>query len=61
MLKELLQQETREEKHKKTNPKWFNKMAVGAYISITTLSVKGLNAPTKIHTGRMDTETKTCL
>ena len=31
----------------KTNPKQFKKMAIGVYISITTLNVSGLNVPTK--------------
>ena len=33
-------------------------MVIGTYISITTLNVNGLNAPTKRHTGWMDTKTR---
>ena len=33
----------------KINPKTIKKMAIGTYISIITLNVNGLNAPTKIH------------
>jgi len=33
-------------------------MAIGTYISIITLNVNGLNAPTKRQTGLMDTKTR---
>ena len=33
-------------------------MAIGTYISIITLNVNGLNAPTKRQTGWMDTKTR---
>ena len=33
-------------------------MATGTYISVITLNVSGLNAPTKRQTGRMDTKTR---
>ena len=38
-----------EKKATKTNPKQVNKMAIRIYISIITLNVNGLNAPTKKH------------
>ena len=37
------------EKTYKNKPKTIKKMAIGTYISITTLNVNGLNAPTKRH------------
>ena len=33
-------------------------MTIGTYISIITLNVNGLNAPTKRQTGRMVTKTR---
>ena len=50
MLKELPRQET--QKKKKTyndKPKTIKKMVIGTYISIITLNVSVLNAPTKRH------------
>ena len=38
---------TREEKTYKNKPKTVKKMVIGTYISIITLNVNGLNAPTK--------------
>ena len=50
MLKEFLRQETEEkEKTYKNKPKTIKKMIIGPYISIITLSVNGLSAPTKRH------------
>ena len=40
---------TREEKDLKKKPKTIKKMVIGTYISIITLNVNGLNAPTKRH------------
>ena len=40
---------TREEKDLKNKPKTIKKMVIGTYISIITLNVNGLNAPTKRH------------
>ena len=40
---------TREEKDPQKNPKTIKKMVIGTYISIITLNVNGLNAPTKRH------------
>ena len=43
-------QETQEkEKTYNNKPKTVKKMVIGTYISITTLNVNGLNAPTKRH------------
>ena len=43
-------QETQEkEKTYKNKPKTIKKMVIGTYISIITLNVNGLNAPTKRH------------
>ena len=39
----------REEKTNKTKSKTINKMSLRTHISIITLNVNGLNAPTKIH------------
>ena len=33
----------------KNKPKTINKMAIRAYVSVITLNVNGLNAPTKTH------------
>ena len=50
MLKELLWQETQEkEKTYNNKPKSIKKMVIGTYIWIITLTVNGLNAPTKRH------------
>ena len=50
MQKELLWQETQWKKRPKNNkPKTIKKMVIGMYISIITLNVNGLNAPTKRH------------
>ena len=40
---------TREEKNLQNQPQTIKKMAIGTYISITTLNVNRLNAPTKRH------------
>ena len=40
---------TREKKIYKNKPKIIKKMVIGTYISIITLNVNGLNAPTKKH------------
>ena len=40
---------TREEKDIQNQPPKIKKMAIGTYISIITLNVNGLNAPTKRH------------
>ena len=50
MLKGLTEsRNTREEKRAKNQPQTMKKMAIGTYISIITLNVNGLNAPTKRH------------
>ena len=50
MLKELLQvRNTREEKDLQNKHTALKKMVIGTYISIITLNVNGLNAPTKRH------------
>ena len=50
MLKGLLCQEIQKKKKDLQNqPQAIKKMAIGTYISITTLKVNGLNAPTKRH------------
>ena len=48
MLKELLKAGNKKEKKMtyKNKPKTVKKMAMGAYISVITLNVNGLNAPT---------------
>ena len=38
---------TREEKDLQNKPKTIKKMVIGTYISIITINVNGLNAPTK--------------
>ena len=40
---------TREEKDLQNKPKTIKKMVIGTYISIITLNMNGLNAPTKRH------------
>ena len=48
MLKGLYSQEIQEKKKiYKIKPQTIKKMAIGTYISIITLNVNGLNAPTK--------------
>ena len=49
MLKELLSRQETQEKDKTYNnkPQTIKKMVIGTCISITTLNVNGLNAPTK--------------
>ena len=50
MLKGLIQsRNTREEKDLQNQPQAIKKMAIGTYISIITLNINELNAPTKRH------------
>ena len=50
MLRGLYSQEIQEKKKDLQNqPQTIKKMAIGTYISIITLNVNGLNAPTKRH------------
>ena len=50
MLKNLSRQKTQEKENTYNNkPKTIKKMVIRTYISITTLNVDGLNAPTKRH------------
>ena len=50
MLKRLIQsRNTRTEKNLQNQPQTIKKMATRTYISIITLNVNGLNAPTKRH------------
>ena len=50
MLRDLYNQEIQEKKKDLQNQcKTIKKMAIGTYISIITLNVNGLNAPTKRH------------
>ena len=50
MVKGLIQsRNTREEKNLKNKPQTIQKIAIGTYISIITLNVNGLNAPTRKH------------
>ena len=50
MLKGLIQLiNTREEKRSTQSTQTIKKMATGTYMSIITLNVNGLNAPTKRH------------
>ena len=50
MLKGLTQSgNIREGKDPQKQTQTIKKMAIGTYISITTLNVNGLNAPTKRH------------
>ena len=46
---DLYSQEIQEKKRSTNQPQTIKKMAVGTYISIITLDVNGLNAPTKRH------------
>ena len=45
-----MQETQKEEKTYNNKPKTIKKMVIGTYISIITLNVNGLNAPTKRHT-----------
>ena len=45
----IVEKYKRKKKINKINPKQLKKMAIGTYISIITLNVNGLNAPTKRH------------
>ena len=48
MIRDLHSQEIQEkEKDLQNQPQAIKKMAIGIYISIITLNVNGLNAPTK--------------
>ena len=50
MLREFYSQEIQEKRKDLQNqPQTIKKMSIGTYISIITLSVNGLNAPTKRH------------
>ena len=50
MLKGLIQsRKTREGKRSKNQPQTIKKISIGTYISILTLNVNGLNAPTERH------------
>ena len=50
MIRDLHSQEIQEKKKDLQNQhQTINKMAMGTYISIITLNVNGLNAPTKRH------------
>ena len=50
MLKGLIQSRNTGEEQRSTNqPQTIKKTAIGTYISIITLNVNGLNAPTKRH------------
>ena len=50
MLKECIQsRNTRKEKISTKSTQTIKKMAIGTYISVVTLNVNGLNAPTKRH------------
>ena len=49
MLKRFIQPRNTREEKRSTKPQTIKKMAIGTYISIITLNVNGLNAPTKRH------------
>ena len=50
MLREFYSQEIQEKRKDLQNqPQTIKKMSIGTYISIITLNVNGLNAPTKRH------------
>ena len=49
MLKGWLEEEKEKEKKKNRGKQSNNKMALDTYLSIITLNVNGLNAPTKRH------------
>ena len=53
----------KQEKEKTYNnkPKTIKKMVIGTHISITTLNVNGLNAPTKRHRLAEWIQKKTCI
>ena len=46
---ELYSQEIQKKKDLQNQPQRIKKMAIGTYISITTLNINGLNAPSKRH------------
>ena len=50
MLKGFIQSRNTREEKRSTKPTPNKKMAIGTYISIITLKVNGLNAPTKTQT-----------
>ena len=47
MLKQLSQEIRQKKKDLQNQPQTIKKMAIGTYISIITLNVNGLNAPSK--------------
>ena len=49
MLKGLIQSRNTREGKRSTKSTTIKKIAIGTYMSITTLNVNGLNAPTKRH------------
>ena len=49
MLKQLSQEIRQKKKDLQNQPQTIKKMAIGTYISIISLNVDGLNAPTKRH------------
>ena len=49
MLKGLIVKKYRRKKDLQNQPQTIKKMAIGTYISIITLNVNGLNAPTRRH------------
>ena len=49
MLKELSQEIQEKKKDLQNQPQTIKKMAIGRYISMITLNVNRLNAPTKRH------------
>ena len=51
-------QEIQRGKNLQNESQTIKKMAIGTYISIVSLNVNGLNAPTKRHTGWMDTKSR---
>ena len=60
MLNELIQaRNVREGKDLQKNPKQLRQTLIGSYISIITLSVNGLNAPTERH--RLTEQIKMCM
>ena len=57
MIRDLHSQEIQQKKEDLQNqPQMIQEMAIGTYITIFTLNVNGLSAPTKRH--RMDTKTR---
>ena len=63
MIRDLHSQEIQEkEKDLQNQPQAIKKEAIGTYISIITLNVNGLNAPTKRHTHWLNGyKNKTCI